>query len=95
MKQVRKRDGRIVEFDRFKIIEAVAKAFESVDGAADPYAAEKANNIATYIEDHIKDNEIVDIEQIQDLVEHGLMSSKRKDVAKAYITYREERTRIR
>ena len=95
MKQVRKRDGRIVEFDRFKIIEAVAKAFESVDGAADPYAAEKANNIATYIEDHIKDNEIIDIEQIQDLVEHGLMSSKRKDVAKAYITYREERTRIR
>ena len=35
------------------------------------------------------------IEEIQDLVENGLMSTKRKDVAKAYITYRQERTRER
>ena len=35
------------------------------------------------------------IEEIQDLVENGLMSTKRKDVAKAYIKYREERTRER
>lgn len=35
------------------------------------------------------------IEEIQDLVENGLMSTKRKDVAKAYIKYREERARER
>ena len=35
------------------------------------------------------------IEEIQDLVENGLMSTKRKDVAKAYIKYREKRTRER
>ena len=35
------------------------------------------------------------IEQIQDYVENGLMSTKRKDIAKAYIKYREERTKIR
>ena len=35
------------------------------------------------------------IEEIQDLVEKGLMSTKRKDVAKNYILYREERTKIR
>lgn len=35
------------------------------------------------------------IEEIQDLVERGLMSTKRKDVAKAYITYRQERTKAR
>ena len=38
---------------------------------------------------------ILSIEEIQDLVEHGLMSTKRKDVAKAYITYRQERTKAR
>lgn len=35
------------------------------------------------------------IEEIQDLVENGLMSTKRKDVAKAYIKYREMRTKER
>ena len=35
------------------------------------------------------------IEEIQDLVENGLMSTKRKDVAKAYIKYREQRTKER
>ena len=38
---------------------------------------------------------ILSIEEIQDLVEHGLMSTKRKDVAKAYITYRQNRTKAR
>lgn len=95
MKQVRKRDGRVVDFDRQKIIQAVEKAFASVDGEVNFYSAEKANNIANYIEEHINDDDIVDIEQIQDLVEHGLMSSKRKDVAKAYILYRDDRTRAR
>ena len=35
------------------------------------------------------------IEEIQDLVENGLMSTKRKDVAKAYIKYREKRAKER
>ena len=39
--------------------------------------------------------EVLSIEEIQDLVERGLMSTKRKDVAKAYITYRQERTKAR
>lgn len=95
MKQVRKRDGRIVDFDRQKIIDAVEKAFASVDGEMNAYSMEKANNIATYIEEHIDDGDVIDIEKIQDLVEHGLMSSKRKDVARVYITYRNERNRAR
>ena len=35
------------------------------------------------------------VEEIQDLVENGLMSTKRKDVARAYITYRNERDKER
>jgi len=98
MKQVRKRDGRIVDFDSNKIINAVLAAFKEVDGEISEYAKSKAQNIADYIEGYyIEDNDayIPNIEDIQDLVEKGLMSSKRKDVAKAYVLYREERNKIR
>ena len=93
MKQVVKRDGRIVDFDKSKIENAVLKCFKAVDGEIDDFAKQKAENIANYIAD-IKEDQM-NVEDIQDLVERGLMSSKRKDVARAYITYRNERTRAR
>lgn len=98
MKQVRKRDGRVVDFNSQKIINAVLAAFKQIDGDITDYAKTKATNIANYIEGYYEeddDNYIPGIEDIQDLVEKGLMSSKRKDVAKAYILYRQERTKAR
>lgn len=98
MKQVRKRDGRVVDFNSQKIINAVLAAFKQIDGDITDYAKIKATNIANYIEGYYEeddDNYIPGIEDIQDLVEKGLMSSKRKDVAKAYILYRQERTKAR
>lgn len=91
---IRKRDGRLVPFDESKIEKAVLKAFVAVDKELSDYAIAKAENIANYIKD-ISEQEELSIEQIQDYVENGLMSTKRKDVAKAYIKYREERTRAR
>jgi ribonucleoside-triphosphate reductase len=93
MKQVVKRDGRVVDFDKSKIENAVLKCFKAVDGEIDEFAKQKAENIANYIAD-IKDEQM-NVEDIQDLVERCLMSSKRKDVARAYITYRNERTKRR
>lgn len=93
MKRILKRDGRYTDFDREKIVNAILKAFIAVDGEATDYAKEKAENIATYIEDNCKQE--LTVEEIQDLVEKGLMSTKRKDVARAYITYRNERTKVR
>ena len=94
--KVIKRDGRIVDFDATKIERAILAAFQNVDGKITPYAKEKAENIASYIEGYYLDvDETPGIEEIQDLVEKGLMSTKRKDVAKNYILYREERTKIR
>lgn len=91
-----KRDGRIVEFDRDKIINAVLKAFIEVDGDVSDYAMSKAENIAYHIEGVIEtSNKPMTIEDVQDMVEHGLMSTKRKDVARAYISYRDSRTRER
>lgn len=91
-----KRDGRKKKFDKFKIVDAVLAAFNSVDGTITEYAEIKAGNIADYIQDYAEnsDHELT-IEEIQDLVEKGLSSTKRKDVAKEYILYRNERTRER
>ena len=94
--KVIKRDGRIVDFDATKIERAILAAFEDIDGEITDYAKEKAANIASYIEGYYLDvDETPNIEEIQDLVEKGLMATKRKDVAKNYILYRENRTKIR
>ena len=57
------------------------------------FAKEKARNIAEFIlNESEKSDKPLEIEHIQDLVENGLMSTKRKDVAHRYITYRHDRT---
>ena len=92
--KIYKRDGRLVPFDQNKIIDAVLSAFEDVDGKITSYAEIKAGNIADYIQEIAETKELT-IEEIQDLVEKGLMATKRKDVAKSFILYRENRTRER
>lgn len=94
MSYVIKRDGRKVSFNPEKIKTAILKAFKEVDGEVSNYALEKADNIASYIENLSLTKEL-SIENIQDLVEKGLMATKRKDVAKAYVIYREQRTETR
>ena len=104
--KVIKRDGRIVDFDKSKIVIAIMKAFKSADQKLveedenfkpdKDYELIKAGNIAEYIKNYVESIDYnIDIETIQDMVEKGLMSNKRKDVAKAYILYREERSKIR
>lgn len=88
MKNVTKRDGRIVPFDRSKIVNAIRSAMERtsrIDEALANYISERIAAI-----DHD-----CTVEEIQDIVEHYLMDSDRKDVAKEYIIYRAERSRIR
>ena len=93
-KLIVKRDGTKQIFDKMKIVDAVLAAFEEVDGEITDYAEIKAGNIADYIAEKAEEKEL-GIEEIQDLVERGLMSTRRKDVARAYIVYRENRTRER
>lgn len=89
---VQKRDGRKVKFDKEKIKIAVLKAFIDVDGEETTYAKDKARDIANYIESLDRN---MTVEEIQDVVEEKLMKSNRKDVAKSYIIYRNDRNRIR
>lgn len=88
-----KRDGRQVEFNKEKIYNAVLKAFHEVDGKTTTEAKAKGKDITSYIEHNIEKD--ISVEEIQDIVEEKLMASKRKDVAKAFILYRDKRTKIR
>ena len=89
MSKVTKRDGRIVQFDKNKIIDALKKAFANVDGELTEDDILKINTISNSIENENKD---LNVEEIQDIIEKKLMSSNRKDVAKSYILYRNDRT---
>ena len=91
--KVIKRDGRTVEFNKDKIIKAVQAAFEEVDGEITPEAKSKALELASYVNEIKLTN--ISVEKIQDIVEEKLMSSNRKDVARAYIIYRNHRSRLR
>ena len=83
--KVIKRNKEVVEFDKNKIKEAIAKAFVQVDGELTEQSRMKCNEIANYIYNL---DDYIDVETIQDVVENKLMASNRKDVAVAYIRYR-------
>lgn len=93
--EVIKRDGRYAVFDKDKIIKAVEAAFNDVDHEISHAAQKKAVEIASYIEGMLESHDFMQVETIQDIVEQKLMASSRKDVAKAYIIYRNDRNRVR
>lgn len=88
--EIRKRDGRIEPFDASKIVNAITKAMVSAD--------EVDNDVALRVTSKVSNSNLtgtVDVEQIQDMVEDGLMGSRCKKAAKAYIKYREKRNQER
>ena len=90
IRNVIKRDGRVVEFDKKKIIDAITKAMDVTEAGEDiVLAAEIAARISK------ADQESMSVEDIQDRVEMELMNSPRKEVAKKYIAYRNQRNLAR
>lgn len=97
-RQVIKRDGRKVSYDVERIITAIIKAFKETrkDFIENRSQYEKdIKHIVFYVEEDLKGKNIYTVEEIQDIVERTLMKSKYKDVAKAYIVYRNNRTLAR
>ncbi len=82
-----KRDGRVVGFNEEKIKAAIRKAMLQTELGEDEALIHK-------ITDRIGFNgkERMSVEEIQDLVELELMNSPRKEVAKRYIAYRDQRS---
>ena len=87
-----KRDGRIVDFDRQKIMIAIEKANEEVRGRQKA-SKEDIKEIVKYIEDLDK-KRMLD-EDIQDIIEQKLMEMEKYELAKKYIVYRYTRALIR
>jgi len=93
-KKIVKRDGKIVDFDPEKITEAIAKAGLSTEEFKHDRAKQIAEKALKRAEETIKQR-TPSVEQIQDIVEEVLMESAFKKTAKEYITYRQERNRVR
>ena len=85
-----KRDGRVVGFNEEKIKAAIRKAMLVTEEGEDESLI---NKITTHIA--IRGQEKMTVEEIQDLVELELMKSSRKEVARRYIAYRDQRSRAR
>ena len=87
---VEKRDGRVVDFDPINIISAVKSAFADLDKKIGPQEERLIRDIANQVEAEIKDryNGPAKIEDIQNLVEHGLIEDHLYDVARTYTNYR-------
>ena len=91
--EIKKRNGEIVIFDKDKISDAIVKAMLETDSVDIMLATKIACDIEIQIKENYKDD-IVTVEEVQDMVEEQLMET-RKDVAKRYILYREERRKVR
>jgi len=93
-KKIVKRDGEIVDFDPQKITDAIAKAGLATEEFKYDRAKQLADKAVKRANETIK-RRTPNVEQIQDIVENVLMESAFKRTAKEYITYRQERNRIR
>jgi len=92
---VRKRDGKLVPFDSFKIANAIFKAAESVGGKDFGLALSLAKQVEEVINARFHSNSIPAVEEIQDIVEKVLIESGHARVAKSYILYREQHRKLR
>lgn len=90
--KVTKRDGRVVDYDRNKIVLAIQKANVEVD-RYEQVSEETIDAIVASIENKRKDNLVV--EDIQDMIEQKLMAERKYELAKKYIIYRYTREMVR
>ncbi|BCY16864.1 anaerobic ribonucleoside triphosphate reductase [Leptolinea sp. HRD-7] len=90
---IQKRDGRVDDFDIDKIAMAIYKAAEAVGGHDIRTARYLADRVVDYL--HQKNILIPSVEEVQDAVEKVLIENGHAKTAKAYILYRDRRTRIR
>jgi ribonucleoside-diphosphate reductase alpha chain len=95
IKRIRKRDGRLVDFDQDKIAEAIWKAAKEVGGKDRQLASKLAAEVAKRLGKQLKPRGIPTVEQVQDLVEVTLIDKGHARTAKAYILYRQKRAEIR
>lgn len=95
IKQIRKRDGAIVDFDQEKIYQAVYKALRAVGREDETLSRELSDKAVKILNNKFHPRSIPAIEEMQDIVEEVLIKEDLVKAAKAYIIYREQHARLR
>jgi uridine kinase len=90
IKQILKRDGRIVPFNREQITFVVLQAAVSVGGRDRVKAEKVTDDVVQMLEQRQRGDSIPTVEEVQDLVEKALIERGHAKTAKAYIVYRYE-----
>ncbi len=92
--QIVKRDGRCLSFDQNKIAGAILKAFRATN---ENFSIQYALTLTKRVEEKLLQENVIipTVEQVQDTIEQVLMNSNHSVTAKAFILYREERSRVR
>ncbi len=92
--KIKKRDGRVAEFDSSKITNALRKAGEVTGEFNGREATKMTMKVVTLARD-LRLGVVPEVEEIQDIVERVLLDSPFYKTAKAYIIYREQHNQIR
>ena len=89
-----KRDGRVVNFDQERIINAIFKAAQAVGGADRRVASNLSQQVVNIINETFGDR-FPSVEEVQDIVEKVLIENGHAKTAKAYILYRKQHEELR
>jgi anaerobic ribonucleoside-triphosphate reductase len=92
---VRKRDGKLAEFDQNRITNAIRKAFQAVDAGNANKSKELSDEVVASLGEKFGEDGVPTVEEIQDVVEERLIENKFVEVSKAYILYRQQHADMR
>ncbi len=95
IRKIRKRDGKIVDFNPLKITNAIWKAAQAVGGKDYKKSIELTDTVIQRLEKELPKGEIPTVEQVQDLVEKTLIEEGHARTGKAYILYRKQHQDMR
>jgi anaerobic ribonucleoside-triphosphate reductase len=95
IRKIKKRDGKIVDFNPVRITEAIWKAAQAVGGKDYKRAAALTDKVLDILEKELKRSEIPTVEQVQDVVEKILIEDGHAKTAKAFILYRKQHQDMR
>jgi len=95
IRQIRKRDGRLVGFDQNKITSALSRAITQTIGKDAALAQRLSDQVVKILEERFDGRTIPTVEEVQDVVEKVLLDNGQAKTAKSYILYRQKRAEIR
>lgn len=93
--QIRKRDGRIVDFTQEKINTAIFKALQATNSGSKEDAEKLGDLVVKKLNEKFHERTIPAVEEIQDMVENAMIENHFIKAAKSYIIYRDQHAKMR